>query len=1089
MRNKKVWLYSMMLGVSITITAIGQQSIEANAATSAITVSDNSDTNTVQSSTSISDKDSENTSNEENNSSSAETERVDSADEGQSPVNTSKGGLSVDSAKVSETKEDSAELSSKQASSDSSATNSDTTNSVNLTDNEVVIPNKGKKPVVDNQLVLNADKTKATLSEVTSNAGDRYSYDDSTKTVTLKDAVDTDTVSATYKNVGTYHGMSINAVLQVGHLILHTSEHPAPNNMLANLAQLKFFDSFSAGVATYNVAQDELQLTFFDEKGKQVYIDKDGYITVGSLNGPSVNTAGNEYIAYIGDNDTKNYVTQDTVVSSIDNPNTNSDKVYAGTSSDFTDVLGAPTSENGAITFQLEGNTFKFISGTTRYSLKSKTHHWSYTLTTLSSATVAPAKLPDANLKADKQTANNGETVTFTLSQPVNILGQDTLLRYQTWQESMVLPVGVTYQSATLQDANGNSVEGKVTFDVKTRTVTFTADSDYLQNKMAMMGETYKLVATTIVSNDVVDGTVGTATAEKSIDEVTQANMTTSVQFINKRTLIVHYYKQGTTVSLHPDTQVTVGYGKTFNIDSLAINGYQVVKSTNNSGVFGENTSKDVVFEFSAVVLPEVIKIRVVDVSDKGEVLGSYFITGTKGSKYHIAVNKDYGVKLIYATSSSPTTGIFDVNSVIVNTYNYSYAVASYPNATTAELTTLDGLNRVVGTNIRSSNSNNDLFLDRDPKTGAIKTYVVDRSTGKVVKIATAKNGTKVLKVKNGNPIVLIKHSNGSTDVYEKATEVSGYTSGVRVMSNGNILPIMNAKIRVGQHLVNIVSTKLDSGNKATLTAKGEKKISVQSLGDNRYLLTVGGKSTTNKTIKLGEHKYRLSGKNGNAILTVTSGHEKTSYIFNSNQQVTRTIEVNYQHKVKIVKTNVYDKSGILSYQKLAVTGKVKKNAIHFSTNADLPNTVLTKMTDGYSAILTNTAAAVHIDIYRHGKLVKKVVTNAYTKTIHLDSGLVVILHQTDGGQNVITLERQSKATSPKYMKEWSQGNYSDKRSSRLSKNGSVSSQQKGYITKSANAQNMMRLPQTGEKSGFLVALMGVILNLGLVGAFKKWFN
>ncbi|MBY7146386.1 hypothetical protein I2491_06310, partial [Levilactobacillus brevis] len=160
---------------------------------------------------------------------------------------------------------------------------------------------------------------------------------------------------------------------------------------------------------------------------------------------------------------------------------------------------------------------------------------------------MAPAKLPDANLKADKQTANNGETVTFTLSQPVNILGQDTLLRYQTWQESMVLPVGVTYQSATLQDANGNSVEGKVTFDVKTRTVTFTADSDYLQNKMAMMGETYKLVATTIVSNDVVDGTVGTATAEKSIDEVTQANMTTSVQFINKRTLIVHYYKQGTT--------------------------------------------------------------------------------------------------------------------------------------------------------------------------------------------------------------------------------------------------------------------------------------------------------------------------------------------------------------------------------------------------------------------------------------------------------------------------------------------------------------------------------------------------------------
>lgn len=281
----------------------------------------------------------------------------------------------------------------------------------------------------------------------------------------------------------------------------------------------------------YNVAQDELTIKYFDEANNQITINGDGYITIGSLNGPSPTTDGQEFVNY-NNADAKVYLTKDSVVSNQNNPLTGDGKVYAGNSSDFTDELGAPTSENGAVTFQLSGDTFTFVNGTTRNSLKNKDHHWSYDLTTFSSATVFPATLPIPILSVDKDSAKAGDTVTYTMDQTVNTLGEDTLLHYNSWNQSATLPSEVTYKSGSLLDSNGQVItDAQITFDKDKNQVNATLPDTYLQ-AMTLDGETYKLKIVTTVNSNIYNGEVGQASGQTIVDNNEQDSETVSTGYV-----------------------------------------------------------------------------------------------------------------------------------------------------------------------------------------------------------------------------------------------------------------------------------------------------------------------------------------------------------------------------------------------------------------------------------------------------------------------------------------------------------------------------------------------------------------------------
>jgi len=460
--------------------------------------------------------------------------------------------------------------------------------------NLVVVKNGDSSVQLDNKLKLSVDQT-PTLGDVTATDSDNFTYDEGTQTATITDPTATDAVTAEYKNVGTYQGKAISAQVTIANILKHTDEHPVPNsNLTADQVQLTFMPYFGGGIKTYNVGQDEVTIKFFDESGNQITINGDGYITVGSLNGPSTSTAGNEYINYDNAN-TSTYITEDSVVKYQTNPLTNSGNAYVGVTNDFADVLGAPTSENGAVTFQLSGNAFTFLSGTTRYSLKNANQHWSYTLTTFSSATVAPAVIPTPILSVDKNSAKAGDTVNYTLNQQVNVLGEDTMLRYQSWSEAVTLPTEVSYQQASLLDSRG-AVVSAATFawDAKTHQLTVTLPEDYLQNTMALNGETYQIKIGTIVNNGVVNGEVGPASGQVRIDNGSKASNGVSTVYVapvvsvpvTMKTMIVHYYKNGTTEKLAPDKTFEVVDGQSYVAPDKSIKGYKVSSQIATSGTY-----------------------------------------------------------------------------------------------------------------------------------------------------------------------------------------------------------------------------------------------------------------------------------------------------------------------------------------------------------------------------------------------------------------------------------------------------------------------------------------------------------------------
>ena len=668
--------------------------------------------------------------------------------------------------------------------------------------NLVVIKNGDSSVQLDNQLKLSVDQT-ATLQKVTATNPDNFTYDEGSQTATLTDPTDTDAVTAEYKNVGTYRGKAISAQVTINNILKHTDDHPAPNSLPVNEIQLKFLPYFGGGIETYNVGQDEVTIKFFDEAGNQVAINGDGYITVGSLNGPSTSTAGNEYINY--DNaSTATYVTEDSVVKYQTNPLTSTGNAYVGTTNDFADVLGAPTSENGAVTFQLSGNAFTFLSGTTRYTLKNANHHWSYTLTTFSSATVAPAVIPTPVLTVDKSSAKAGDTVTYTLDQQVNTLGEDTMLRYQSWSEVVTLPTEVSYQQASLLDSTGAVIsEATFAWDAKTHQLTVTLPEDYLQNTMALNGETYQIKIGTTVNNGVVNGEVGPATGQVTIDNGSKASNGVS------------------TVYVAPVVTTKVPM-----------------------------TSKT----------PEkTVTIKILDVDGLNRVIGVRKISGVVGSQFKINPRTDLGREFVYSYNDASLSGVYTDNSTITLTYELSYADYKHYAGGIMRTVVKNGNNKVIETDWTLSNDSAVKFV-KSLSSNAWMIKVYDKKTGqfrngKFQLFDTNKKSVRETNLVKGQS-VKVRLPNGDFGVFE--IESDGVTKLVSLVLSGenaelSFLTIINVDGYV-------VKQRIIMNNGLVISSK------VKNLDDHRYEVKLSrGNQIQFDSIRAGNSSWIVL-KNGQRI-------------------------------------------------------------------------------------------------------------------------------------------------------------------------------------------------------------------------------
>lgn len=96
-----------------------------------------------------------------------------------------------------------------------------------------------------------------------------------------------------------------------------------------------------------------------------------------------------------------------------------------------------------------------------------------------------------------------GDKLVYSVTQQVNELGVNAFVRYQSMKITDTLPEGLNYVSAKLYSEKNVdlSSKGKVTYDQKTRLVTFQFSSSYLKSGMSLKGEKYRLEITTSIAS------------------------------------------------------------------------------------------------------------------------------------------------------------------------------------------------------------------------------------------------------------------------------------------------------------------------------------------------------------------------------------------------------------------------------------------------------------------------------------------------------------------------------------------------------------------------------------------------------------
>ena len=117
---------------------------------------------------------------------------------------------------------------------------------------------------------------------------------------------------------------------------------------------------------------------------------------------------------------------------------------------------------------------------------------------------------PPAPTKAVDRTegVRIGDAVTYSVTQRVNELGKDSMVRYSSLTMSDRLDDCLEYRSATLLGEDGAPVAGAGTasYDEATRTVSFEFSPGYLADGMRMAGESYTLSIEAVVAGYPADG-------------------------------------------------------------------------------------------------------------------------------------------------------------------------------------------------------------------------------------------------------------------------------------------------------------------------------------------------------------------------------------------------------------------------------------------------------------------------------------------------------------------------------------------------------------------------------------------------------
>lgn len=280
----------------------------------------------------------------------------------------------------------------------------------------------------------------------------------------------------TYADIGTYNDQTVGAIVTF--------------TELGSLSALYYCESsfyngwWFIGNGSASRAQVKVDY-FYVDTGETIRFDGNSFMTFNSLN-------TGEYVSPLSGTKT-GYTASSTNVTVT---KVSGVPTFRGSNNSFTDYLGGSTFYKNSVSIPLyaTGNTFYLGCNT----------HTGYWISPSSASIAIPR--PENPQKTENgvtlmEETEEGQTITYKISQKVHTLGVETVSRYSVLKFVDALPIEVDYVSAWMEDANGNQINaGSVDYDAASHKVTYTFSSSYLSSTMAYKGETYTLAIKTEVN-------------------------------------------------------------------------------------------------------------------------------------------------------------------------------------------------------------------------------------------------------------------------------------------------------------------------------------------------------------------------------------------------------------------------------------------------------------------------------------------------------------------------------------------------------------------------------------------------------------
>ncbi len=280
------------------------------------------------------------------------------------------------------------------------------------------------------------------------------------------------------------------------------------------------------------------------------------------------------------------------------------------------------------------------------------------------------ATIPNYPKKSiDKTTANQGDTVTYTITQDIS-KATDTNFCYSSMVLKDVLNANLTYQSLTVYDENNKNITttaGTAHYDSSNRTLKYTFSSNYLKN-MKYKGQTYQFVIKAKVNSKVTAGNISN-TASTIINNAYTLNSNTVSTKIPYQVIVNHVDEKGKKLA---DSETIKGYEKdTYTTKAKKIQGYELTKiPTNSKGSMTQDViTVDYVYRLKdATVIANYVDEKGKEIADTETIKGKVF------DAYQTESKNIYGYELIKVPDSH--AGTMKENTITV-TYSYRLKEAS----------------------------------------------------------------------------------------------------------------------------------------------------------------------------------------------------------------------------------------------------------------------------------------------------------------------------------------------------------------------------------------------------------------------------